>query len=98
MDNRERNARRIRALLLGKGLRLTDVAALTGAPLIRVNAALREPMAEGENAIAKALGVPPAELWPERYDASGQRLHRQPIANYRGRAGASSRPAQRRRA
>lgn len=98
MDLRERNARRIRALLLEKGLKLTEVADRAGVPRIRVNAALREPMAEGESAIASALGLPPAELWPERYDARGHRLHRQPIANYRGRAVASSRNAQRRRA
>ncbi len=94
----ERNARRIRALLLEKGLKLTDVAAAANVPRHRVFNALREPNAEGEAAIARALGLPAATLWPERHDAQGQRLHRQPIANYRGRAGSSSRAAQRRRA
>ncbi len=98
MQQRERNARRIRALLLEKGLKLTDVADGANVPRHRVFAALREPNAEGEAAIARALGVTTADLWPERHDRDGARFSRQPIENYRGRTGTASRAAQRRRA
>lgn len=44
---------------------------------------IREPNKAGEEAIAAALDVKPATLWPERYDKiTGRRLSPQPAANY----------------
>lgn len=45
--------------------------------------AARYPHRDGENAIAKALGVEPSTIWPSRYRADGQRIKPQPAANYR---------------
>lgn len=44
--------------------------------------ALRQPYEPGERAIAKALKTTPAKLFPERYDAGGNRLSPQPRQNY----------------
>lgn len=82
----DRNARRIRGMLLAKGLRLTDVAASTGLRYSALKGALRDPYEAGERAIAEALGVKPEKLWPERYDADGVRLARQPLGNFWPRA------------
>jgi len=40
------------------------------------------PHKRGEKAIAKALGQHPHAIWPSRYDAQGERLRPQPVANY----------------
>jgi len=48
--------------------------------------ALRQPNRKAETAIAQALGVSPAALWPERYDSkTGKRHHPQPRLNYAAR-------------
>ena len=44
--------------------------------------AMSEPNEKAEVALAAALACEPQDLWPERYDASGQRLKPQPPANY----------------
>lgn len=73
----------IKARLAAKGFSLSDVDRHFS---LRRNCAgdtLREPNEAGEKAIAKTLGVHPATLWPERYDAkSRKRLRPQPDANY----------------
>lgn len=53
--------------------------------------ALARPDEAGERAIAKALGKPPQELWPERFDATGVRYVPQPSQNYRTRRAGESR-------
>lgn len=82
----DRNARRIRGMLLAKGLRLTDVAARFGLRYSALKGALRDPHEAGERAIAEALGISAAKLWPERYDKKGVRLARQPLGNFWPRA------------
>lgn len=58
---------------------LRDIDRAFRLPRCTASTTLREPNLKGEKAIAKALGVAPATLWPERYDAaSGQRLKPQP--------------------
>lgn len=76
-------AAKIKADLFTAGYVLLDVDRAHGLPTGSASKALREPNPRGEAAIAAALAVAPHTLWPERYDASGQRLSPQPLANYR---------------
>ena len=79
-----RRAAKIRDALFVRGLTFADIDRRFGLPEgTAYRSAHREPNAGGEAAIAAALAVEPHELWPERYDASGQRLSPQPLANYR---------------
>ncbi len=41
------------------------------------------PHLHGELAIAKALGLSPRQIWPNRYDPFGSRLKPQPAENYK---------------
>lgn len=55
-------------------------------PANSVAAALRRPHRRAEKTIIKVLGISGRQLWPSRYDKSGQRLSKQPPENYgRGR-------------
>lgn len=47
--------------------------------------ALYEPDEAGERVLANAIGQSPQDLWPERFDPTGERLIPQPRANYRTR-------------
>lgn len=47
---------------------------------------LARPNKAGEEAIAAIIGVRPADIWPSRYDANGERLKPQPPMNYIRRA------------
>lgn len=84
-------AARIRALLADRGLSLTALDQREGLYAGQSQNALYEPDQAGEGAIAKALGKPPQELWPERFDPTGVRFIPQPRQNYRARGGASRR-------
>ncbi len=86
-------AARIRALLADRGLSLTALDRREGLYAGQTQNALYEPDQAGEDAIAKALGKAPQELWPERFDATGVRYVPQPRENYRARGGASRRIA-----
>lgn len=82
MDAIERAAK-IREALYVKGLSFADVDRAHELPEGTARQALRDPNIKGEAAVAAALACEPHELWPERYDASGQRLEPQPRKNYR---------------
>lgn len=43
-----------------------------------VHRAFRVPYPRVERAIAARLGCQPGDIWPERYDAQGNRLRRKP--------------------
>lgn len=72
-----------------RGTSLRAVGAAAGKSHQSMSYALRAPSAECEELIARALGLTALQLFPERFDAAGVRLHRlrpwQP--NTAGRAG-----------
>lgn len=78
-----RRAAKIKEALYVKGLFLADIDRVHGLPAGTARTTLREPNKAGEVAIAAALACGPHQLWPERYDASGQRLTPQPRENRR---------------
>lgn len=82
MDPIDRAAK-IRHDLHVRGLTFADIDRLHDLPPGTARSAWRHPHAAGEAAIAAALACGPHELWPERYDAGGQRLQPQPHENYR---------------
>ena len=59
--------------LRGKSLR--RIAKSIGITPVAVSAALGIPSFRAEQAIAEALGLTPQQLFPERYDGAGNRLH-----------------------
>lgn len=81
MDPIARSAK-IKADLFTAGYLLLDIDRKYELSLGTASRTLREPNPQGEAAIAAALACEPHKLWPERYDASGQRLSPQPPANY----------------
>ena len=81
MDSIARAAK-IRADLFTKGYVLLDVDRAYRLPLGTTSRTLREPHPKGEAAIAATLACKPQELWPERYELSGQRKSPQPLKNY----------------
>ncbi len=83
MDPIQRAAK-IREALFMRGLNFADIDRAYDLPRNTAHlTAHREPNRKGEAALADALACEPHELWPERYDASGQRLEPQPRENYR---------------
>ncbi len=76
----------IKAALEKRGLTLSDLDKANGLPKGTCSAALSKPHPKGEAAISAALGISPALLWPNRYNAGGTRKRPQPAANYRSRA------------
>lgn len=65
----------IKAKLEMAGHSLAGLSRANGLPEHACRHALRYPGHAAEVAIAKALGVDPEDIWPSRYDASGQSLH-----------------------
>lgn len=72
----------IRNRIAQAGLTIDGIAQRAGISDQAVRDAMRIPHKLGEEAIAKALGKPPSELWPDRYDAEGNRLKPQPKRLY----------------
>lgn len=64
----------IKAEIERKGYTLTSVAAKYGMPSQTVRNALDKPSRSGELAIAKFLGVPVHQLFPERWTANNKRI------------------------
>lgn len=60
-------------------------------PASSASAAIRRPHCAAEKAISKALGLPAASIWPDRYSSNGRRLIRQPSENYASARGAGLR-------
>ena len=62
--------------LRARGLSLGSLSLRDGFSRNYFNQALYRPLFPAEVAIAEALGMTAAQLFPERFDRSGQRLHR----------------------
>ncbi len=58
------------------GLTFTDLARAEGVSHRAIRQALYSPSQYLEEVIARAIGLTSQELFPERFDASGRRLHR----------------------
>lgn len=58
-----------------RGESFASVGVKEGVSKSSVRQALTEPSFRIEKALAKTLGLTPRELFPERYDARGRRLH-----------------------
>jgi Ner family transcriptional regulator len=69
-------------LLRQRGLTLVVVDLNHGLKPSAARHALRAPHHPAELAIAQALDMHPAEIWPSRYGADGARLKPQPRENY----------------
>lgn len=54
---------------------LVGLAKAFGLPIHACRHALREPHFGGEMAVATALEIDPAEIWPSRFQADGTRRH-----------------------
>ena len=57
-----------------RGVSLKELAAQNGLQAAAISFALTNPHRPAERAIAKFLGVPLHELWPDRWTADGQRI------------------------
>jgi Ner family transcriptional regulator len=57
-----------------RGTTLGKLAASKGLSRTTVNKALAVPYPKMERVIALALGLTPQQLWPERYDETGERV------------------------
>jgi Ner family transcriptional regulator len=68
------------ARLKAAGWSLSDVAGLLGITQSAVSQVAKRPSPRVQAAIARILGVSPASLWPERYDADGLPVDRRRIA------------------
>lgn len=66
----------IKAAVRKKGVTLTSLALKNGLDPSACRAALKRPYGRAEKAISSLLGVPLHRLWPDRYDATGQRKTR----------------------
>ncbi|CAK0740471.1 Ner family transcriptional regulator [Azospirillaceae bacterium] len=59
-----------------RGLSFTEIGRREGVSQQAVKSALWCPSQYLEEAIARAIGLTPQALFPERFDASGRRLHK----------------------
>lgn len=73
-------AAKVKEALFLRGLTLANIDRTYELPAGTARTTLREPNERGEAALCAALAMEPNELWPERYDACGQRLKPQPHA------------------
>jgi lambda repressor-like predicted transcriptional regulator len=75
-ENARQRAIWLQGELKWRGTSLAAIAAAKGWHRSAVYRALYQPSLPQEQAIAEALGVELRELFPERYDRKGRRLHR----------------------
>lgn len=86
----------IKAALEKRGLTLTQAARRYGCQPASAWAAVGRPCFTGEQAIACALGIPPQQIWPDRYDPDGTPRH--PRARHQDIGAAALRQRQKREA
>ena len=67
-------ARAIRDALLKRGITLAHIASELQVGRSAVSNALRSPSLVVEEAIARHLGLSPADVFPDRYDNEGRRI------------------------
>jgi Ner family transcriptional regulator len=61
----------VKAAIRKKGVTLTELALRNGFSESYLRNALRRPLHDGEQIIARFLKVPAEQIWPDRYDADG---------------------------
>lgn len=61
----------VKAAVRKKGVSLSALAEMHGFGPSYLRNTLMRPLFEGEQIIARFLGVAPQEIWPKRYDESG---------------------------
>jgi len=71
----------IKAEIHRRGQTLTRLALAAGLDPSACRSALMRPSPGGEAAISAFLGIPPQILWPDRYDASGNRRPSSQLTN-----------------
>ena len=64
------------AALKKRGWSLAGLSVANGYHPTAVGKALKQPWPAVERLLADAIGVPPQEIWPSRYDHDGQPLRR----------------------
>lgn len=80
---RDKRPEEIRFLLNRKGMTFAYIDRKYRLPTDTACKTARVPHAEGEAAIADALGLSPQKIWPSRFDSrTGERLKPQPAENY----------------
>lgn len=80
---RDKQPEEIRYLLNRKRMTFAYIDRKYGLPTDTACKAARVPHAEGEAAIADALGLAASKIWPSRFDSrTGERLKPQPAENY----------------
>lgn len=77
----------IKAAIRKRGITMNELARERGLPPSTVRNALARPVFSGELAIAKFLGVPPHELWPDRWTPDGRRIRPRYADKYMGQPG-----------
>lgn len=71
----------IKAAVRKRGYTLTALGASNGLSRQAMSLVLVRPWAEAEDVIARFLDVPPAKIWPSRYNSNGSRKQPQPKSN-----------------
>ncbi len=69
------HAEDIKAAVRKRGTTLAALARSAGIPPSACQNALKAPHSHGEAVISEFLGIPMRELWPDRFDAQGRRIH-----------------------
>ncbi|WP_083370021.1 helix-turn-helix domain-containing protein [Chromobacterium sphagni] len=64
----------IKAAIRKRGTTMSALARQQDLPPSTIRNALARPVLSGEVVIAEFLGVPPHELWPERWTREGRRI------------------------
>lgn len=62
----------VKAAIRKRGQTLTSLSVLNGFSGAYLRNVLRRPLYEGEQIIARFLGVPPYTIWPDRYYRDGR--------------------------
>jgi len=71
----------IKAAIRKKGLSLRELSLLNGLCGEAITVALARPYYYAEQIVANFLGIPAAEIWPDRYDDQGMPLHQNARSN-----------------
>lgn len=58
-----------------RGLTISEVARRAGSTQPRLSYALLAPSADAERILARAIGLAPSDLFPERFTEDGERRH-----------------------
>lgn len=76
----------VKAAIRKKGKTLSDLSREHGYSEAYLRNALSRPLHDGEQIIARFLGVPAQEVWPDRYDQEGNPTYRYWLVSHRDRS------------